>query len=61
MKKTKKYKLMRRTYGTTENWLYSRGGRDRDDLKQDILGLYVLMRDGSYKEDYKVYLPKDLS
>ena len=60
MKIQEKYKLMRRVDGTVENWLYTRGDRDRDDLKEDSKGQYVLMWNGGYKENYKVYLPEDL-
>ena len=59
MKTLNKYKLIR-SAGTIDNWLYTRGGRDRDDLKEDKNGQYVMMWDGANKEGYKVYLPKDL-
>jgi len=41
-------------------WLYSRGGRTRDDLHRDGKGqLYVLMADGQGELE-RVYLPDEL-
>lgn len=53
MRKQFRFKIV-----TEWDWLDSRGGRFYGDVKKDIQGKYVLMGNGRYGGETKVYLPK---
>jgi hypothetical protein len=38
-------------------WLIEHGGRDITDIRGDLKGEYVLMRDGRKKKCVRIYLP----